>query len=151
VRPPDPADAALPPFEPPEAAPEPASTRIARGGFERSAALDPATGELVTRMRSGRDEQGRMALARFDAVGMDGGDAREVRTHIHAADPLRARVAIAQQTELRRGAWQVEIATELELSCTREHFQVRARVAAREGDAPVFERDFDEVIPRVGI
>jgi putative CocE/NonD family hydrolase len=150
VRPPAPADAALRPFEEPEAAPEPALTVVSQGRSERKVEEDPATGDLTTRWASGRDDSGGIALSRFDDVGMDGGDAGQTLLRIHPSDPLRARIAIAQQTELRRGDWRVEIATSIDLSCTRTHFHVEAKVEGREQGGMSFERRFDEHIPRVG-
>jgi len=82
---------------------------------------------------------------------MDGGDGMAIRTRIHPGDPLRARAAIEQRTELRRGAWSVAVETAVEISSTREVFRVEARIAASEAGSPVFERSWDERVPRVGI
>ena len=95
VRPPDPADADLRAFEPPERA---RATRVDAAHpreIERDEEVDPASGDLVSRMRSGYDEDGRVALARLDAVDLEGGDGTEIETRIHPADPLRARAAMA--------------------------------------------------------
>jgi uncharacterized protein len=151
VRPPDPADAQLRAFEDPESAPQPAFTRVTKGSLRRDVGTDPDTGDRVTHTISGYDEHGEVALARFDAVGIESGDAMEIRTSIHPDDPLRARVSIAQVTVLRRAAWHVRMATSIEIACTRETFRVRARVEAAERDGLRFERHFDETIPRIGI
>ena len=87
-------------------------------------------------MRSGYDAQGRVVLGRHETVGMDGGDGMAIRTRIHPGDPLRARAAIPQRTELRRGAWSVAVESEVEISCTREEFRVEARLAASEAGRP---------------
>jgi putative CocE/NonD family hydrolase len=151
VRPPDPRDAALPAFAPPEQAPQSEWVPLGESKFEQDSDPDPATGDIVRSMRSGYDAQGRVVLGRHETVGMEGGDGMAIRTRIHPADPLRARAAIEQRTELRRGAWSVAIETAVEVSCTREAFRVEARLAATEADRPVFERRWDERTPRVGL
>jgi hypothetical protein len=108
-------------------------------------------GDLVSSMRSGYDAQGRVVLGHHEAVGMDGGDGMATRTRIHPSDPLRARAAILQRTELRRGAWSVAVESEVEISCTGEEFRVEAHLAASEAGRAVFERRWDERVPRVGI
>lgn len=102
-------------------------------------------------MRSGYDARGNVVLGRHAFVGMDGGDGMAIETRIHPSDPLRARAAIAQRTELRRGAWSVAIQTEVEISSTREAFRVEAHIRADLAGDPVFERRWDEQAPRAGI
>jgi hypothetical protein len=82
---------------------------------------------------------------------MDGGDGMATRTQIHPADPLRARAAIEQRTELRRGGWSVAIEAGIAVSCTRDAFRVEARLSGSEAGRSVFERRWDEKVPRVGI
>jgi hypothetical protein len=82
---------------------------------------------------------------------MESGDRFATHTRIHAADPLRARAAIEQRTELRRGAWSVVMETEVAISCTRDAFAVEARLSAQEGGRSVFERHWDERVARLGI
>jgi hypothetical protein len=151
VRPPRREDAALPDFPPPEAAPATGWKPITKGGFRRSSEQDPATGERVSSMRSGWDGDGRVAIGRCDPIDMEGGDGTEIRTRIHDTDPLRARAAMAQRTELRRGGWSAAIETEIEISCTHDSFRVEARLSAEEGERPVFERRWDERVPREGV
>ncbi len=151
IRPPDPADAQLPAFAPPEGAAHSEWTPLGESHFERRSDSDPGTGDLVSSMRSGFDAQGRVVLGRHETVGMDGGDGMAIRTRIHPGDPLRARAAILQGTELRRGAWSVAVESEVEISCTGEEFRLEAHLAASEAGRAVFERHWDERVPRVGI
>jgi hypothetical protein len=58
---------------------------------------------------------------------------------------------MSQRTELRRGEWSVAIETDVRIACTRDDFLVRARLAAWEGAEPVFERRWDERVPRLGL
>jgi hypothetical protein len=74
----------------------------------------------------------------------------EIRTRIHADDPLRARAAMVQRTELRRGAWSVAVETRVEVSCTREALRVEAQLRAEEGGRELFARGWDEQVPREG-
>ncbi len=152
VRPPDPRDAELRPFDPPEQAPASHWSPRHPGLRARSEEIDPASGDVVVRTRSGFDAQGRVALARLAAAGdVDGGDAIVTEHAIHPADPLRARAAMRQRTELARGAWNVAVETEITLACTQSAFTVAARLEAWEGDARVFARTWDERVPRRGL
>jgi len=151
VRPPDPRDAELRAFAPPERAAHSEWVPLGEAHFEQRAEVDTATGDSVRTMRSGYDARGNVVLGRHERVGMDGGDGFAIETRIHPDDPLRARAAIAQRTELRREGWSVAIQTEVEISSTREAFRVEARIAAHAEDRPVFERRWDEQVPRVGI
>jgi hypothetical protein len=92
-----------------------------------------------------------VALARCEPIALDGGDGMEIRTRIHRDDPLRARASMAQRTELRRGAWSVAVESEVEISCTKTELRVEARLAAAEAGRPVFERRWDERVPREGL
>src|SRR5262249_46323622 len=138
VRPPDPGDAHLPAFAPPERAPHSEWTPLGEARFDRRTDPDAATGDLVTATRSGYDAQGRVVLGRHELVGMEGGAGMAIRTRIHPADPVRARAAIEQRTELRRGEWSVAVETEVEISCTRDVFRVEARLAASAAGRRVF-------------
>jgi hypothetical protein len=151
VRSRDPRDEGLAAFAAPECARAPEWTPLAKGESSRHSESEPESGELVSRMRSGYDATGRVALARCEPIGLEGGDGAEIRTRIHRDDPLRARASMAQRTELRRGAWSVAVETEVEISCTKTEFRVEARLSADEAERPVFERRWDERVPREGL
>jgi uncharacterized protein len=152
VRTPDPRDAELREFDPPEQAPSSEWTPISRGKPERSVETDPRSGDVVTRTRSGFDASGRVALSRLEAAGnIEGGDGTLTEHRIHPHDPLRARASMEQRTELRRGAWRVAIETEIVIACTRTHFLVEARLDAWEGEERVFHRTWAERVARLGV
>ena len=151
VRPPDPADAKLPEFAEAEGAPSSHWEPLTRAESARESAREAGSGDQVARMRSGYDAGGRVALGRCGPIDLDGGDGVEVVTRIHPEDPLRARAAMRQRTELRRGDWSVAIDTGIEVSCTRDAFRVRAELRASESERVVFERDWDEEVPREGV
>jgi hypothetical protein len=152
VRPPDPADGDLRPFDPPERAPASEWVPLTRGGHARTHEIDPASGDHVARLRSGYDAEGRVALARLPAAAdLEGGDATDVETRIHPADPTRALTAMAQRTELRRDGWSVAIETEIRITCTRADFRLQASLRAWEDGQRVCDRSWDERVPRLGL
>ncbi len=152
VRPPDSNDAKLRAFDPPEQARSSEWTVLTEGKYERAVETDPGSQDVITRRRSGFDESGRVALSRLEAAGdLEGGDGMVTELRIHPDDPLRARAAMVQRTELRRDAWRVSIETEIAIECTRSHFVVEARLDAWEGDDRVFHRSWSELVPRVGV
>jgi predicted acyl esterase len=148
VRPPRAGDAELRPFAPPEGAPSVEYTVLRSFPPERRVERDPRTGETVVRARFGDDGEGQVARARLDAIDLEGGDAMSFVWAIRDDDPLSARAEIAQTTELGRGDWEVRIETRIALSSSAETFRLRARLAAFEGEKRVFERSWDEEIPR---
>ena len=58
---------------------------------------------------------------------------------------------MAQRTELRRDGWSVAVETEIEISCTQGELRVEARLTAAEDERELFERRWDERVPREGI
>jgi hypothetical protein len=152
VRPPDPGDRLLRPFERPEKARSAEWTPETVARTERRVETDPTSGDLVTTLRTGFDASGRVALSRLEAAeNIRGGDAMSVATRIHPQDPLRARFSIVQRTHLGRDSWSVDVDSSIDMSCTRDDFVVAATLAAREGGTLVFERAWDERVPRRGV
>jgi hypothetical protein len=151
LRAPAPHDASLRPFGPPESARSLGWEPLGKAEPSRRVEIDRASGELVAEMRSGYDAAGRVALGRCEPIDMEGGDGSAIATRIHDADPLRARAAMSQRTELRRDGWSVAVETDVALRCTRSELVVEARLAAFEDAREVFARRWDERIPRDGI
>jgi hypothetical protein len=152
VRPPDPADADLRAFDPPQRARSSEWSTVTKGGHERRVETDPLSGDVVTSRRWGFDERGGVALARLAAAAnIEGGDATVTELRIHPEDPLRARASMLQRTELRRLPWRVAIETEIAVACTRSELVVTARLDAWEGDERVFQRRWDERVARSGL
>lgn len=118
VRPPDPADAALPGLPGPEStAPEPTS-----------------------RPRPG--------VVRIDRLGLEVETEGAFDFHIEPGDPLSPVCAIRGVQTISRGEWRTRIETSTHLSCTREAFLVRATMRAWDGDAEVSSRAWDVAVPR---
>ena len=152
VRPPDPSDADLRAFVPPEQARSSEWSPLTKCGYDRRMETEALSGDVITRTRSGFDEKGRVALSRLEAAGnIEGGDATVTETRIHPDDPLRARASMVQRTELRRGTWSVSIETEIQIGCAKSHFVVSARLDTWEGDGRVFQRSWEERVPRLGL
>jgi putative CocE/NonD family hydrolase len=152
VRPPDPSDADLRAFAPPEQAPSSEWIPLTRGEYERKVETDPLTHDVITRTRSGFAEDGHVALSRLEAAGnIEGGDGTVMELRIHPDDPLRAYASMLQRTDLRRGPWRVSVETEIQIRCTKSHFVVAARLEAWEGGERVFHRSWDERVPRLGV
>jgi putative CocE/NonD family hydrolase len=152
VRPPDPGDADLRAFEPPQQARSSEWSALGHGGHSRHVETDPVSRDIITRTRSGFDGDGRVALSRLAAAeGIEGGDGTATELRIHPDDPLRAQASMLQRTELGRGPWRVSVETEIRIRCTRHDFIVEARLDAWEGPERVFHRCWDERVLRLGV
>ncbi len=92
-RPPRDEDARLPPFEPPQAAPEAPLTDLAQGGVQRDLRRDPATGETVVTVRADIDDDDEPTSWRVDDIQLERGHGVIQRFSIRDDDPLSARAA----------------------------------------------------------
>ena len=66
----------------------------------------------------------------------------------HPDDPLSATVQIRWEQTGARDTWRTETVAEMEMRCDRDWFFVTGKLVAKEDGAQVFERDWDERIPR---
>ena len=55
---------------------------------------------------------------------------------------------VEQVRRFKRGDWAITTITRTTLSSTEETFQIRATLDAYEGDARIFARSWDEIVPR---
>lgn len=67
---------------------------------------------------------------------------------IHPDDPLSARAVHTWEQRLSRGDWSVKTTAWAEMTATATHFRLQAKLVAWEGDTIVFERNFDDSVPR---
>jgi predicted acyl esterase len=67
---------------------------------------------------------------------------------ISPADPLSARAVHVWEQRLSRGDWSVRTRAEAEMTGTASHLRMKARLVAWEGDAVVFDRAFEDEVPR---
>jgi putative CocE/NonD family hydrolase len=143
VRPPDPADAALPPLPPAEAPPPLATTVLEPARATRTVHHDLAS-DVVT-LESLQDS----GLYRLDAIDLTVQTVTAERYDIRPDDPGSARAEVASTVGMRRGDWRVEARTRTVMTATREEFRVQATLDAFEGEgARVFSRSWNTTVPR---
>ncbi|MGH8665458.1 MAG: hypothetical protein ACREUX_14445, partial [Burkholderiales bacterium] len=65
-------------------------------------------------------------------------------------DPLSATAEVGWTWEFERGDWRIRTESQTQVLCTKRDFVIRGKLAAYEGDANVFEREFEERVPRTG-
>ena len=87
-------------------------------------------------------------VVRIDRLGLELGARYDFKTDLADDDPLSALIEMRRSDTLAREGWRVRIDTMTRMSCTREAFVLAATLEAREGDAVVFSRRWDRVIPR---
>ncbi len=145
VRPPDPGDDRLRPFEAPEGAPPAAYVELRPRRVERTVARDEVAGEIVYAVVS-EGGQGRMEEIDLE---LEQSSVRRYRIQEH--DPLTARAEVVQRMGLRRGPWAVAVESRVWLSATEEAFALRARLEAFEGDRLVRSRSWDYRVARDGL
>ena len=136
-----------PQFPEPLAAPAVALEALREPANRRDVAVDPATGRVELTIS---DDFG---CYRNGEHGMIAGSIGRETHAITPGDPLSARMTTHWTEELRRDAGHGPAGGSgprppREMTATRSHFHLKARIEAYEGDALVFARDFDEEIPR---
>ncbi|RVB59866.1 peptidase S15, partial [Mesorhizobium sp. M7A.F.Ca.CA.002.03.2.1] len=77
----------------------------------------------------------------------NGSIARETWT-IHPDDPLSASGKTHWTQTLSRNGWSVRTETTAEMRSDGQNFSVSARIEAYEDETLVFERNFEEKVPR---
>ena len=142
VRPPDPADAALPPLPPVETPPPLPVTAYEPSRSERVVHHNVTTGEVTL---DWTQDSGRH---RYDDIDLTVHTLTADRFTIRPEDPLSACVEIAWTVRLARGSWGVETRTRTRLTATRDTFELVATLEAFEGDTPVHEQRWERSIPR---
>jgi hypothetical protein len=131
-----------PKFKAPEAAPPGNRTALAPGGRNRVITTDLGKRETVVEIT---DSSGRN---RYDDIGLIA-EARSTERYTAVEDdPLAATAEVTWTWEFERGDWQIRTETRTHVSCTKREFIVLARLEAYEGKKRVFERDFEERVPR---
>ncbi len=110
---------------------------------KRESGLDPETGELRIEIV---DDFGEYELAPHGLI--VGGAGRESYS-IMPDDPLSAKMETHWTEERRRGDWHIRTETYGRLTATKMHWIVWGKIEAYEGEAKVFEKEFNEQIPRL--
>jgi hypothetical protein len=148
VRPSEPKDAELKPFEPPECAPSQA-IQLRPAPLKRIIERDIASDETIYTISSeSGDEHDEAAAVRLDAIDLDVNHSSVKRFRVAEDDPLSAQAEVVHKTLFHRGAWNVRVETRAKLSSTRDHFLLQAEVKAYEGEEQVFARNWDQRVKR---
>jgi uncharacterized protein len=149
VRPPRSEDAALPPFEEPEAAATEGECELHPHKLVRTIERDLTTNRIVSNLEAGGNFDG-VAVTHLPAIDLDLGHTFRRHFEIAEGDPLSAAAENRQEALLRRRGWEVRIETRLRLTCTRDAYRLEAELTARENGEEAFHRTWDEAIPRSG-
>jgi hypothetical protein len=142
VRPPDPADEALPPLPPRETPPPLATTVYEPPRAARTVHHDVVGGDVTLEWLQ---DSGRY---RFDDIDLTVHTVTTDRYTIRPDDPLSARAEVAWTVRLARGDWHVETRTHTVLTATKDTFELVATLEAFDGDARVHEQRWERSIPR---
>jgi hypothetical protein len=67
---------------------------------------------------------------------------------IRPEDPLAARAVHTWEQRQSRGDWCVKTKAWAEMTATATHLHMKARLTAYEGDQIIFDREFDDTVPR---
>jgi len=80
--------------------------------------------------------------------GLVSGSTTRERWSIHPDDPLSANAQISWEQTGGRDRWWTKTVAEMEMRCDREWFYITGKLVATENDAVMFEKEWDEKIPR---
>mgnify|MGYP006177472663 CR=1 FL=1 len=80
--------------------------------------------------------------------GLCSGETMSERWEVDPADPLSARAVHVWEQRLSRGDWSVRTVATAEMTASATHLRMKATLTAWEGDGVVFERDYDDEVPR---
>jgi hypothetical protein len=143
VRPPDPADAALRVFDPPEmAAADPQHDLPVEAAHRRRVTRDLLSGETVV------DFPRWTYATEMPAIGQTHRGEGLARYVITDGDPLSARCETRYRVEITRPDGDFVHESDGALTCDATHFRVRMRLRILENGSEVFVRDWDEGIAR---
>lgn len=139
----EPADAADPSFDPPEAAPPARLDELRRPQRVRRVGIDAASGRTTTELVG---DFGRQRLAAHDLVRDE--RVRE-RYTVLPGDPLSARTRIRWRTERARGDWRVRTEVTVEMRADRNGLHLRGGLGTSEDRGPVRWRTFVASVPHL--
>ena len=135
---------AAPDWQPPapEPLPLPSQHCLRQGGWSRATQVDPATGRQTLTIL---DDTGDT----LEPHGLTHGEAVEEVWTIRPDDPLSARATIRWEQRLSRGDWSIKTVAETGMTATETDLRMTARLTAWENGVQVFQRDWDDLVPRV--
>ena len=80
--------------------------------------------------------------------GLVSGESLTERWQVHPDDPLSARATHIWTQSLARGDWRVRTEASAEMTATATHLRMKARLTAWEGDAVIYDRQWDDEVER---
>ena len=134
VRPPDPKDDFLRPFEPAERAAA-QTTELRPAALKRVVARDRATDETVYTIASGRAGLENAKLVHIKAIDLEVGQTTLKRFSIGEDDPQTARAEVVHRTWFRRQPWITRIDTHTRFSSTEHEFVLEEAITTDFGYA----------------
>jgi uncharacterized protein len=87
-------------------------------------------------------------IERIDRIGLDSATQWKTQYDVDENDPLSAVAELRNTQTLSRDEWKISVETQMQLSCTRDSFLLRASLRALEGEKEVCHREWDRSIPR---
>jgi len=148
VRPENPRDADLRPFEAPEHAPPAEQTELRPAPLKRIVERDLAANETVCTIFNDSGNADGELLARVEAIDLDLRHATEKRFRMGEEDPLSAEAEVVQKTLFRRGSWKSRVETRTRFTSTRDHFVLQAEIKAYEDEKEFFARSWERRVKR---
>jgi uncharacterized protein len=142
VRPPTPADDALPALPPVQSAPPERRTVLRAGRTERRTERDIATGETNHRLF---DDSGDV---RIEAIGLEVCSVKLSEYRIKDDDPLSAAAEARWTQTVGRSSWRTRTETCTRLTATHDAFLIHATLDAYEGETRVWSHNWDCAVPR---
>ena len=142
MRPPNPIDEELRPFEPAENAPALRRATLREGTSRVEVRKDLKTGRVETERYQ---DDGR---SRIEDFGWEYGQSARRIYAIHPDDPLSPEVRIRWRKEFGRDGFAVHIDARTHMTVTASDFLIKGILEAFEEDVRVFSREWDCRIPR---
>ena len=147
-RPPDPDDAALPPFAAPEAAPGATQKLMRALPLRRTVEFDLPTGEIVYKLASDGGEFGGHELAHLEDIDMDLAYTFVKRHRIADGDPLSAKTEVEQMVRMQRENWAIRIECRAQVMADVDSMHFAAELKALENSELVKSHSWSMRIPR---
>jgi hypothetical protein len=135
-------DAKLKQFEPADNAPALNATRLRPGEAQYRITQDVSTGERVLHIL------GDDGLLHNNDTDWSFGSSCQRQFSILPDDPLSATANIIWRKEYARGDWKVSILAEAQMSMSKQHYLIKAKLEAFENDDKIFSNQWDCEIPR---
>jgi hypothetical protein len=144
------------PVRPHEARDQAMPVPMLRDRIERRVAADPEYLQRAQVTVTGPDAEGRVVIQKslrgdpetFADIGTTVTEASERTVSITEGDPNSSLWRVQSSTHIQRGDWDTTVVAAAELTSTADQFHLRESIKAIEGGKIVFERNWDNTIPR---